>query len=197
MRGVALLIVACALAAPAAAYAETGGASYAPSPRTPAPTGGAAPIRPIAPVAPVAAPAPGAVARIVDGIAIPPAAAPPAVQEAILRANRIIGKPYLWGGGHRTWRSRGYDCSGSVSYALHGAGLLASPLDSSSLESWGQAGPGQWVTVYTNPAHAYMTIAGIRLDTSAAGDPHGLPGPRWRPLRSSNAGFHTRHPAGL
>src|SRR4051812_26222506 len=186
MRGFSLLFAAfCALAAPTTAYAaDSGGAVPATA------TGGAAAVAPIPAV-------PGATARIVRGRAIPPAGAPAAVQEAILRANDLIGKPYRWGGGHASFRAGGYDCSGAVSYALHGGGLLASPLDSSSLLRWGAAGPGNWVTVYTNPGHAYMAIAGIRLDTSTAGDPSGLRGPRWRPLRGSNAGFHTRHPAGL
>jgi len=189
VRGFPLLFAAfCALAAPTIAYADVpdpGGAG-------PTPTGGAAPsaARLVVPVA-------GAAARIVAGRAIPPAAAPEPVKEAILRANDLIGKPYRWGGGHRSFVAGGYDCSGAVSYALHGGGLLSSPLDSSSLGRWGAAGAGRWVTVYTNPGHAYMAIAGIRLDTSSAGDPHGGRGPRWRPLRTTNAGFHTRHPAGL
>ena len=189
MRGFPLLFAAfCALAAPTTAYAADPGGAV---PITA--NGGAAPIAPVAPIAT----APGDTARIVGGRAIPPAGAPVAVQEAILRANNLIGKPYRWGGGHASFRASGYDCSGAVSYALHGGGLLASPLDSSSFMRWGDAGPGRWVTVYTNPAHAYMAIAGIRLDTSPAGDPGGLLGPRWRPLRASNAGFHTRHPDGL
>src|SRR4051812_24199534 len=154
----------------------------------PAATGGAAPE--------TALPA-GSTAKIVAGRALPPAGVPEAVRQAILRGNDLIGKPYRWGGGHRSFNAGGYDCSGAVSYALHGGGLLDSPLDSSSLLRWGDAGPGQWVTVYTNPGHAYMAIAGIRLDTSTAGDRGRLRGPRWRPLRATNAGFRTRHPEGL
>jgi cell wall-associated NlpC family hydrolase len=141
---------------------------------------------------------PGAVAQLIDGIAHAPELAPPQVKQAIWAANAIVGKPYLYGGGHnRSFRSRGYDCSGTVSYALRGAGLVARPRDSSSLMRWGFRGPGQWITVYTNPGHAYVVIAGLRLDTSAADDPGGERGPRWRPLRRSNRGYRVRHARGL
>lgn len=133
-----------------------------------------------------------------SGLAAAPALAPPEVQQAIWTANEIIGRPYVYGGGHnRTFRSDGYDCSGTVSYALHGAALLRSPLDSSSFMSWGQPGAGEWITVFTNPGHAYAVIAGLRLDTSAAGDRSGLKGPRWRPALRSSRGFHRRHPDGF
>jgi hypothetical protein len=138
------------------------------------------------------------VARILaDGLAQAPAAAPAAVKEAIAAGNQLIGQPYVYGGGHQSFISHGYDCSGAVSYALHGANLLASPLDSSELELWGSPGPGSWITVYANAGHTYMDIAGIRFDTSTAGDPGGKQGPRWRPLLRSNAGYVVRHPAGL
>ena len=142
---------------------------------------------------------PGAEAQIVDGgLAAAPAAAPDAVKRAIWAANEIIGRPYRYGGGHaRGFGDRGYDCSGTVSYALHGGDLLDSPLDSSSFLRWGQSGAGDWITVYTNPGHAYAVIAGLRLDTSAAGDPSGLKGPRWRPNLRSSRGFKARHPVGL
>jgi hypothetical protein len=140
---------------------------------------------------------PGTVAKIEpDGYAAAPALAPAAVQQAIWAANAIVGLPYIWGGGHASFIADGYDCSGTVSFALHGGNLLAKPYDSSDFMRWGSAGLGQWITVYTNPGHAYMTIAGIRLDTSKAGDPHGKDGPRWRPLLRSSAGFHARHPLG-
>jgi hypothetical protein len=140
----------------------------------------------------------GLVAQIVDGIAYAPSLAPLPVQQAIWAANQIVGKPYIRGGGHnRTFKSAGYDCSGTVSFALHGAGLLRRARDSSSFMRYGAAGVGQWITIYTNPAHAYVTIAGIRLDTSAADDPSGLRGPRWRPLRPANKGYKIRHPIGL
>jgi cell wall-associated NlpC family hydrolase len=140
----------------------------------------------------------GAVAQIVDGIAYAPTLAPLAVQQAIWSANQIVGKPYRLGGGHnRTFKSAGYDCSGTVSFALHGGGLLRRARDSSSFMRYGAAGAGQWITIYTNPGHAYMTIAGIRLDTSTADDPSGLRGPRWRPMRRLNKGYRVRHPVGL
>jgi len=140
----------------------------------------------------------GSRARILpSGLAEAPADAPAAVRAAIAAGNQLIGKPYVYGGGHASFVSAGYDCSGAVSYALHGGGMLTAPLDSSELELWGSAGPGEWITVYTNPQHAYMDIAGIRLDTSSAGDPNGLSGPRWRPLLTSNRGFAARHSPGF
>lgn len=140
---------------------------------------------------------PGRVAKIVNGLAEAPAAAPPAVQDAIWAANAIVGKPYVYGGGHGAFIASGYDCSGTVSYALHGGTLLSAPLDSSQFEIWGVRGRGHWVSIFANPGHAYMNIAGIRLDTSSADDPSGLKGPRWRRVRRSNRGYTVRHPAGL
>jgi hypothetical protein len=141
---------------------------------------------------------PGTEAKIVDGLAAAPEAAPDAVKQAIWAANKIVGRPYRYGGGHaRGFVDRGYDCSGTVSVAMHGAGVLDAPLDSSSFLRWGTAGSGDWITVYTNPGHAYAVIAGLRLDTSAAGDPSGLKGPGWRPSLRSSRGFKARHPAGL
>ena len=140
----------------------------------------------------------GTRARIVArGRAAAPENAPERVKEAIWAANRIIGKPYRYGGGHASFQDSGYDCSGTVSYALRGAGLVKSPLNSSGFMSWGRRGKGRWITVYTNPGHAYVVIAGLRLDTSAADDPGGRKGPRWRPLRKSNSGFAARRPSGL
>ncbi len=132
-----------------------------------------------------------------NGLAAAPVGAPPQVHAAINAANRIVGKPYRYGGGHAKVEDSGYDCSGTVSYALIGARLLKAPLDSSSFRRWGKAGPGRWITVYTNPGHAFAVIAGLRLDTSAAGDPSGAKGPRWRPALRSTRGFAARHPAGL
>lgn len=141
---------------------------------------------------------PGAEAVLLeDGLAAAPELAPAPVKEAIWAANEIIGKPYVYGGGHRSFRSRGYDCSGTVSYALNGGDLLDSPLDSSSFMRWEDAGEGEWITVYTNPGHAFAVFAGLRLDTSAAGDPSGAKGPRWRPALRSTKGFKARHPDGL
>ena len=133
-----------------------------------------------------------------SGMAAAPSLAPPEVQQAIFAANEIIGRPYVYGGGHnRTFRSDGYDCSGTVSYALHGGSLLDSPLDSSSFMHWGEGGKGDWITIYTNPGHAFAVIAGLRLDTSTAGDRSGLKGPRWRPVLRSSRGFRSRHPVGF
>jgi cell wall-associated NlpC family hydrolase len=141
---------------------------------------------------------PGTVAQVVDGVAYAPLDAPLAVQQAIWAANKIVGLPYRYGGGHRLgFDDTGYDCSGTVSYSLHGGNLVITPLDSSSFLRWGLRGPGEWITVWTSSGHAYMTIAGIRLDTSAAGDPTGLKGPRWRPLMRSSRGYRSRHPLGL
>jgi cell wall-associated NlpC family hydrolase len=138
----------------------------------------------------------GKVAKILhDGFAAAPASAPLAVQQAIWAGNQLIGRPYWYGGGHGTFISDGYDCSGSVSFALHGGNLLSAPIDSLQMMDWGEGGHGHWMTVYTNPGHAFLEIAGIRLDTSTAGDPDGLSGPRWRPLLADTAGFVQRHPA--
>ncbi len=140
---------------------------------------------------------PGSVAKIVDGIAYAPENAPDAVKAVIWAGNDIVGLPYVYGGGHGDFDDDGYDCSGTVSYALHGGDLLARPRDSSSFYGYGARGKGSWITIYTNSGHAYMTVAGIRLDTSAADDRGGLKGPRWRPLRKSDKGFRVRHPVGL
>ncbi|HEX4670081.1 MAG TPA: hypothetical protein VH275_08940 [Solirubrobacterales bacterium] len=120
-----------------------------------------------------------------------PASAPSAIQAAISAANAIATTPYIWGGGHGSFESSGYDCSGAVSYALHGGGLLESPLDSTGLETWGEPGPGKWITVYANAEHAWMMIAGLAFDTV------GGPGPRWHssPVDSPE-GFIARHPSG-
>ena len=127
--------------------------------------------------------------------AIAPDSAPQSVKDAIAAANRITSKPYRYGGGHGQWEDSGYDCSGSVSYALHGGNLLDRPLDSTSFESWGRRGRGQWITVYANSGHAYAVIAGLRFDTS--GDTNGETGPRWHTDMRSGSGYVVRHPAGL
>jgi peptidoglycan hydrolase-like protein with peptidoglycan-binding domain len=125
--------------------------------------------------------------------AIAPADAPQQVKDAIAAANRITTKPYKYGGGHGRWEDSGYDCSGTISYALHGAGLLRQALDSSGFMSWGAAGPGDWITIYAHGSHAYAVIAGLRLDTSGRGEE----GPRWRSERRGTSGYRVRHPAGL
>jgi hypothetical protein len=182
-------VLAYCILVPTIAHAVSGGATLLPPP-PPGPTGGA-PVKTPPPVPPVA---PGAVARLSsDGrTAIPPASAPEAVKRAIYAANRITRRPYRYGGGHASFRSRGYDCSGSVSYALHGGGLLARPLHSSAFMRWGAPGRGAWITVYTNPGHAYTVIAGLRFDTSGPGER----GPRWRPTPRSARGYAARHPVG-
>ena len=133
-----------------------------------------------------------------EGYAAAPAAAPRPVQEAVWAAKEIVGKPYRYGGGHGSFKDTGYDCSGTISYALHGGGLLDSPLNSSGFMRWGQKGKGRWITVYTNPGHAFVVIAGLRLDTSAAGERRSSgKGPRWRQNLRGGRGFRLRHPAGL
>lgn len=141
---------------------------------------------------------PGTVAKLLeDGTAAAPQLAPAEVQKAIWAGNKLIGKPYRYGGGHARFNDTGYDCSGTVSFALKGASTLKAPLDSGSFMKWGEAGEGEWITVYTNPGHAFVVIAGLRLDTSASGDPSGNKGPRWRPALRSTKGFKVRHPEGL
>jgi cell wall-associated NlpC family hydrolase len=140
---------------------------------------------------------PGSTARYIDGLAAAPMSAPAAVQEIIWAGDQLIGLPYIYGGGHASFISPGYDCSGTVSFALHGASLIATPMDSSEFMGWGEHGVGRWVTIFTDPEHAYMTVAGLRLDTSPVDDPSNEEGPRWRPLRPGNPGFTVRHPVGL
>jgi hypothetical protein len=135
--------------------------------------------------------------RRADGTAAIPRAAPKRVKAIISWANTIIGKPYKWGGGHARLIDAGYDCSGSVSYALIRAGQLGSPLVSGGFARWGATGAGRYVTIYANSGHVYMEVAGLRLDTSAAGDPDGRSGVRWRPVIGKRQGFKVRHIVGL
>jgi hypothetical protein len=107
-------------------------------------------------------------------------------------AYQIATLPYIWGGGHGSWVSPGYDCSGSVSYVLHAAGLLSAPEDSSELMSYGAPGPGQYITIYASPGHAWMTIDGRRFDTVALSED----GSRWGDGGGEFAGFVERHPIG-
>jgi hypothetical protein len=162
-------------------------------------TTGGSPVAAPAPVVPAKPQllVPGTRARYVNGIAAAPMSAPAAVQQIVWSGDQIIGLPYIFGGGHASFTASGYDCSGTVSFALHGAALLPTPEDSSEFEKWGSHGIGRWVTIFANPGHAYMTVAGLRLDTSAADDPTNQQGPRWRPLRTGNGGFVVRHPLGL
>ncbi len=129
-----------------------------------------------------------------SGDAIPPSNAPLAVRAVIEAANQIDDLPYIWGGGHGSFTASGYDCSGSVSFALHGGGFLSSPLDSTGLEVWGESGGGNWITVFANSGHAWAYIAGLRFDT---GGPGGGNGPRWSTvMRDDTSSFVARHPAG-
>lgn len=196
-----------------AATPRTGGLT---TQATPAPTA-PAPATPAAPAAPGAVAIPAGM-RTTNGVrakrykgtttdgrtayfARVPLGAPAQVQNAIIAANKIVGKPYKWGGGHARVEDSGYDCSGTVSYALIGAELLDSPLSSYEFDdAWktGETGTGQWMTVYGNDSHAFAIIAGLRLDTSAAYDKGGLKGPQWRPNNRKDADdFVATHPAGL
>jgi hypothetical protein len=146
-------------------------------------------------------PPPPEEATLVNGRVIAPASAPARVKRVIEAANRLVEKPYIYGGGHRPFSSRldrGYDCSGSVSYALYGGRFLRSPLPSGALMDWGADGPGEWITVYAHASHAYVVVAGLRFDTSMhdRNAPGPRTGPRWsKSLRKSNA-FVARHPRG-
>lgn len=133
-------------------------------------------------------------AELVDGRAVAPGA-PAAVKQVIAAANRIDATPYVWGGGHASFLSKGYDCSGAVSYALHGAGLLDMTMVSGQLALWGEAGTGRWITIYANAEHVYMVVAGLRFDTR--GDVPGSSGPRWKMAWSDPRRFAVRHPPGL
>jgi hypothetical protein len=135
----------------------------------------------------------GAKAKLVNGKAIPPESAPLRVKRVIWAANRIEEKPYRYGGGHGRWNDTGYDCSGAVSYALHGGRFLDSPMPSGSFMRWEKGGLGKWITVFAHGGHAYAVIAGLRWDTSMTpGD-----GPGWSKVMRSRAGFVARHPRGF
>lgn len=138
--------------------------------------------------------APGDRAKLTsDGLAMAPANAPQAVKDIIAAGNKIAKKPYIYGGGHGKWEDDGYDCSGSVSYALHGADLLKAPLVSGDFPDWGESGPGQWVTIYGNSGHVYMVVAGLRFDTSGAKQD----GSRWHTSTRPTQGYGVSHPVGL
>lgn len=137
-------------------------------------------------------------ATLFDGQAVPPPGAPPVVKRVIAAANEIDGRPYIWGGGHASFKSKGYDCSGAVSYALHGADLLGFTEVSGQLAHYGDPGPGRWITIYANAEHVFMVVAGLRFDTR--NDPEHVSGPRWKmaaPESSILPKFAVRHPAGL
>ena len=128
-----------------------------------------------------------------DGLATAPADAPPLVQAIITAGNRIATKPYKYGGGHGKREDSGYDCSGSMSYAFHGAGMLDEALDSTGFMSWGDPGKGQWVTTYANSGHSFMVVAGLRFDTSGRAEDNS----RWHTEMRSAKGYTVRHPTGL
>jgi hypothetical protein len=181
---VSILAVA---AAPASAADGTGGSGEV-QPPAPAPAPGPAGALPPTTSLPVSQLSP-------DGrTAIAPIGAPDTVKSAIAAANELTRKPYRYGGGHRaSFLDTAYDCSGSVSYVLHGASLLPKPLDSSAFMRWGLRGKGAWITVYTNPRHAFAVIAGLRFDTAGPGSR----GPRWRTGTRVMRGFTARHPEEL
>jgi hypothetical protein len=189
LRAFALLIFAFLLVPASAQAQSTGGAEYvAPPPENMSVPGAKATLLP-------------------DGTAAAPADAPEAVRQAIWAANRLQDKPYKYGGGHAKVEDNGYDCSGTVSYALIHAGLLESPLPSGPFTRWGEKGRGAWITVYAHGGHAYAVIAGLRLDTSAysSGTARNRRviastlerGPRWRATTRPSRGFRARHPLGL
>jgi hypothetical protein len=133
-------------------------------------------------------------ARLVNGKAIAPASAPARVKAVIAWANKIRNMPYRYGGGHGSFFDTGYDCSGTVSFALRGGRFVSSPMPSTGYMNWGASGKGNWITIYSNPGHAYMVVAGLRFDTSMTpGD-----GPGWsKSMRSTSGSFIARHPAGF
>jgi cell wall-associated NlpC family hydrolase len=128
-----------------------------------------------------------------DGTAVAPASAPQRVKDVIAAANQIVTKPYRYGGGHGSFNDSGYDCSGAVSYAMHGGAFVSQPLDSTGFMSWAHAGAGTWITTYANSGHVYAMIAGLRWDTSGSGGQ----GPRWHSDTRSASGYTVRHPRGF
>ena len=141
---------------------------------------------------------PGARARLRFGQAAAPASAPLAVKRAIWAANQLWRKPYVFGGGHKSFTDRGYDCSGTVSYALGAAGLLNSPISSSEFRNFGERGRGKWITIYARSGHTYAIIAGLRLDTTPYITAHDRWAPGWQGTeRVPAGGFEARHPVGL
>jgi hypothetical protein len=179
--------MAAACLAGAVAAAPAAGA------QAPPPSGGAAFVPP---------PPPPKKAKLVDGRVIAPASAPTRVKGVIAAANRLVEKPYVYGGGHKPFAKgqldRGYDCSGAVSYALWGGRFLRSPLPSGAMMSWGRPGPGRWITVYAHGGHAYVVVAGLRFDTSLRDPdaPGPSSGPRWSRTLRESAAFLARHPRG-
>ncbi|HEX8105031.1 MAG TPA: hypothetical protein VF533_20590 [Solirubrobacteraceae bacterium] len=156
-----------------------------------------APLLPTIPV-PTTRTIPGKIAYVrADGRAAIPRRAPKRVKRVIAAANEIVGKPYKWGGGHARLLDKGYDCSGTVGYALIRAGLLTTPMVSGQFARWGAKNEGRHITIYANAGHVYMEVAGLRLDTSPVSDPSGKTGPRWRATIGRRPRFKVRHPIGL
>jgi cell wall-associated NlpC family hydrolase len=170
----------------AAPVTDPGLTEVGPKPKGPATSGGAR-------TGPAPAADPNKARALGNGVAVPPLNAPEEVRQIIEAGNIIARTPYVWGGGHGKWLDKGYDCSGSVSFALAAAGLLNGPLASGPLMSWGEPGPGKWVTIEASNGHVYMYVAGVRFDTSNSR----VTGSRWSNTVRSNAGFVARHPAGL
>ena len=139
---------------------------------------------------------PGSRALLRGNLACAPAQAPLAVKRAIWAANQLRSKPYRYGGGHKSFVDSGYDCSGTVSYALGGAGLVASPMSSDDFRKYGAHGRGKWITVYARNGHAFAVIAGLRLDTTAWNSSRRW-APRWQTIDRAPFGFEARHPAGF
>jgi hypothetical protein len=140
---------------------------------------------------------PGKYAQLRHGVACAPAKAPLAVKRAIWAANQLRREPYRFGGGHRSFIDNGYDCSGTVSYALAAAGLIRVPMSSSDLRHFGRSGCGKWITVYARNGHAFAVIAGLRLDTTAWDNRTERYAPRWHLEYRPPRGFDSRHPAGF
>jgi cell wall-associated NlpC family hydrolase len=205
---VALVLAALVAVLPARARAgsPTGGAAYTSTSSPPGGTAAQAQASPGAPVptatsttpasttAPAGTTVPVPVATVgADGLAVAPAGAPAQVVALIAAGNQIATTPYRYGGGHGSFEDTAYDCSGSVSFALHGAQLVDATLDSTALTRWGRAGAGRWITVYANKTHTYLVVAGLRFDTSG----QKAAGTRWQAAPRSGRGFKVRHPAGL
>lgn len=140
---------------------------------------------------------PGNAALLRDGLALAPANAPVSVKRVIWAANQLRTKPYRYGGGHKSFHDNAYDCSGSVSYALAGAGLVRIPMSSNEFRAYGGRGPGKWITVYARNGHTFAVIAGLRFDTTSPHNPTRQWAPRWQPTERKPRGFDARHPEGL
>jgi hypothetical protein len=194
---VAFVLATLLVVLPSRAQASTtGGTSYpTSSPRGAAAQAPASTATPATSTAPASTTAPATPVATVgtDGLAVAPVGAPTQVVALIAAGNAIASLPYKYGGGHTSFEDRAYDCSGSVSFALHGAGLLDTTLDSTGLTRWGQAGPGAWITIYANKVHTYLIVAGLRFDTSG----QKKAGTRWQAAPRSSRTFKVRHPAGL